>query len=70
MATMRSGQKTVSQMLLLNLSTIVRNSYMHKLWVLQRRVVYISWLTNIAPSYMSPYGGGGSCGVSANEYST
>ena len=30
----------------------------------------LSWLTNIAPPYMSPKsgGGGGGCGVSANEY--
>ncbi len=35
---------------------------------LQRDVVHLGW--PIAPSYMSPKaGGGGSCGVSANEYS-
>ncbi len=36
---------------------------------LQRDVVYLGW--PIAPSYMSPNAGvGGSCGVSANEYSS
>ncbi len=35
---------------------------------LQRDVVYLGW--SIAPSSMNPNaGGGGSCGVSANEYS-
>ena len=34
---------------------------------LQKDVVYLCW--PIAPSYTSPNAGGGSCGVSANEYS-
>ncbi len=34
---------------------------------LKRDVVYLGW--PIKPSYMSPKGGEGSCGVSANEYS-
>jgi hypothetical protein len=34
----------------------------------QRDVVYVGW--PIASSYMSPNAGGGSCGVSANEYNS
>ncbi len=35
---------------------------------LQRDVVYLGW--PMAHSYMSPNAGGGSCGVSANKYTS